>query len=118
MPFSFKPHPDPAFTPIYQLPYSPVLGVEELAELLRKSPSTILQDHSRAPHRLPPGCEPPGTRTPLWLLDDVLAWLRQYQRPAAPAQVPAAVASRRRGRPTKAEQVARCQAAQAKGGEQ
>lgn len=96
--------------------FSPVIGVFELAELLKKSPAAIFADRSRAPHRLPPDCTPPGTQKPLWLLSDVLDWLRQY-RQQAPAS-PAAPAPRRRGRPTKAEALARTAATAAKGGEQ
>lgn len=106
-----------------------VIDVSDLSRVLRKSVSSILADRSRAPHRLPPACTPPGTRQPLWILDDVLDWLRGHREPAAPASASAAPqpaeaptttttapasAKRRRGRPTKAEQVAR--AAVATGG--
>lgn len=99
--------------------FPPVLNVLQLAELIHKTPQSILADRSRAPHRLPPSCEPPGTKSPLWLLEDVLAWLRHYQRspappPIAPAQTQPADAPRRRGRPTKAEQA--CRAVAARGG--
>lgn len=91
--------------------FPPVLNVLQLAELIHKTPQSVLADRSRAPHRLPPSCEPPGTKSPLWLFDDVLAWLRQHQQPAAApasAAVPTpAAAPRRRGRPTKAEAAAR-----------
>lgn len=99
----------------------PVLGLNELSHLIKKSPRSILADRSRAPGRLPPDCTPPGTRAPIWLLEDVLAWLRQHrhqpgerQAAATPAPAPGA---RRRGRPTKAEQLARQAALAAKGGE-
>lgn len=95
-------------------PFPPVVGVAELAFLLRKTPGVILADRSRAPHRIPPSCEPPGSKQPLWLLDDVLAWLRQYQRPAASPPVAASTQAptpRRRGRPTKREQIERARAA-------
>lgn len=92
--------------------FPPVINVLQLAELLHKTPQSVLADRSRAPHRLPPSCEPPGTKSPLWLLDDVLAWLRQYRQPATPAPAPAVLAPRR-GRPTKAEQARR--AAQERG---
>ena len=99
----------------------PVLGVSELSILLKKSPGVILADRSRAPHRVPPSCEPPGSRQPLWILEDVIAWLRGHQRPVTPVPSPPP----RRGRPTKREQLERQQAkeaaqaaAQGKGGAQ
>ena len=99
-----------------ELKFPPVIGISELGILLKKTPVSIRADRCRAPHRLPPSCTPPGSRQPLWLLDDVLAWLRQYQAaPATPPQPP-----RRRGRPTKREQLERQQAqaaAAAKGGQ-
>lgn len=99
-----------------------VIGIDELSQLLHKHASTIIADRSRAPHRVPPSCEPPGCRTPLWIVSDVLAWLRSYQRqavtaPTAPAAAPTtkcatntnttADQAPRRGRPTKAEQARR-----------
>ena len=87
----------------------PVLGVDELSKLIKKSPASIIADRSRAPYRLPPSCEPPKSRQPLWLLSDVLDWLRHYQRPSVPppaafAQPRSADTLHRRGRPTKVEQ--------------
>lgn len=98
--------------------HSPVLDVLQLAELLNKTPQTVLADRSRAPHRLPPACTPPGTRSPLYLLDDVLAWLAEYRDAPAtpPAPPPDGLPARRRGRPTKVEAAARLAAAQAEGG--
>lgn len=91
--------------------FPPVLNALDLARLLNKTPSAIFTDRSRAPYRLPPACSPPGTKSPLWLLDDVISWLREHrEQPCATTPAP-----RRRGRPTKAEQIAR--AAQ-KGGQQ
>lgn len=108
--------------PDERLPLPPVLNVLQLAELLHKTPQSVLADRSRAPHRLPPACTPPGTKSPLYLLDDVLAWLREHREPAAPAPAPApapaAEPARRRGRPTKAEQAARAAARAAEGGAQ
>lgn len=92
-----------------------VLNALDLAQLLNKTPRSIFTDRCRAPHRLPPACTPPGTKSPLWILEDVLAWLRQYQQPA-PAPDTTTQQPRRRGRPTKAEQVARRAAQQAEGG--
>ncbi|MBO1249439.1 DNA-binding protein [Comamonas denitrificans] len=91
----------------------PVLGVTELSVLLHKSPGVILADRVRAPHRLPPCCTPPGTRQPLWILQDVLDWLRQFQKQPAPAPV-----KKRQGRPTKREQLERQQAKEAAAAQQ
>lgn len=89
----------------------PVLDVSDLAVLMRRAVPTILSDRSRAPERVPPSCEPPGSKQPLWILDDVLAWLRQHQRPVgAKAKVGRQVGRPTKGRPTKAEQIARRQA--------
>ena len=92
----------------------PVLGVSELSILLKKSPGVILADRSRAPHRVPPSCEPPGSRQPLWILEDVIAWLRTHQRPVTPVPNPPP----RRGRPTKREQLERAQAKEAAAAQQ
>ena len=96
-------------------PFPPVLNALDLGRLLNKNPSAIFADRSRAPWRLPPACTPPGTKSPLWLLDDVLAWLREHReqrKPAHPAPDAPAPTKRRRGRPTKAEQIARRPGAQ------
>lgn len=89
--------------------FPPVLTALDLGRLLNKNPSAIFADRSRAPWRLPPACTPPGTKSPLWLLDDVLAWLRAHREPeVAPPEQPATEPPRRRrGRPTKAEQARR-----------
>lgn len=88
--------------------FPPVLNALDLGRLLNKNPTAIFADRSRAPWRLPPACTPPGTKSPLWLLDDVLGWLKQHREPAAvqPTPTPTTI-HRRRGRPTKAEQLAR-----------
>lgn len=91
----------------------PVIGVAELSQLLRKSPGAIFADRTRAPHLLPPSCEPTGSKQPLWLLEDVLDWLRGFRRPAARAPEPEPMPARHRGRPTKVEQFAREAAANA-----
>lgn len=88
--------------------FPPCFGVRGLSALIGKDVATILADRSRAPHRIPPACSPPGTRSPTWLLQDVLAWLAEHRE--APAAAPerasakAPVAPRRSGRPTKVEQ--------------
>lgn len=104
------PFPNAATTPAQQ-----VIGIDGLSLLLHKNPATIVADRSRAPHRVPPSCEPPGSRTPLWIVEDVMNWLRSYQRPVVlTPEVPAAARSeaipkpqKKRGRPTKVEQARR-----------
>lgn len=100
--------PHTPHTPVSQDVYPPVIGYVELSELLDKRVSTLQADHSRAPYKLPPACYLPGCRSPRWLLSDVLDWLAQYR---APPPAPPAPAARRRGRPTKAEQIAAAAAA-------
>jgi hypothetical protein len=84
--------------------FPPIFGVDLLGLLLDKAPATILADRCRAPHKLPPACSPPGCKSPRWILEDVLNWLRQYQ--ADQAAAPAIPSPKKRGRPSKAEQVA------------
>lgn len=73
-----------------------------LARILHKSADAISADLSRNPTRLPPRIRIPGQRTTLWLVSDVLAWLRAQQ------QEQEQVGKRRRpGRPTKLDQARR-----------
>ena len=73
-------------------PYPPVLGYAQLSILLGRTVGTLQADRCRKPESLPPACTPPGTRQPLWLLSDVLAWLAEHRE--APPR-------RRPGRPEK-----------------
>ncbi len=82
----------------------PVLDVDGLAQLLHRDRATILADRCRAPERVPPAHKARGTKEPLWLLDEVLAWLRAHPDSRADAK-PAA--RRSPGRPRKADQVQR-----------
>lgn len=88
--------------------FPPAFQADVLSLILGKSVAAILADRSRAPHRLPPACSPPGTRRPTWLLSDVLAWLAEHREApaAAPERASAEpkVSPRRSGRPTKIEQ--------------
>lgn len=63
--------------------FPPCFGADRLSELIGKSVAAILADRSRAPHKLPPACTPPGTRQPIWLLVDVLVWLANHREAAA-----------------------------------
>ena len=87
--------------------FGPVLDLDGLAKLLHRDRATILADRCRAPQRVPPAHKPPGTKEPLWLLDEVLHWLRAHPDLRAGAK-PAV--RRAPGRPLKAEQVWRARA--------
>lgn len=90
-----------------QAAFPPAFQADVLSLLIGKSVAAILADRSRAPHKLPPACTPPGTRNPTWLLADVLAWLASHREPAAePPPRPRRAARRllKTGRPTKVEQ--------------
>lgn len=94
----------------------PVINLDQLAQLIGKTPKSILADRSRAPHRVPPACTAPGTRTPLWITAEVVAWVAQHREPADRMHktiAPVEPGSRRRGRPKKAEQIARREPASA-----
>lgn len=80
---------DPRHTSIPDLGgIPPIIDAEILGSLLKKTPGTIYVYRNTAPHRLPPACTPPGTRTPLWLLADVLEWLAEFRAAPAPAPNP------------------------------
>jgi predicted DNA-binding transcriptional regulator AlpA len=88
--------------------YPPVLGVEQLAELLGKSVPTIFADRCRRPGVLPPACVPPGHKNPRWLLADVIEWLSRHREILPPSPDADVLANqKKRGRPTKSEIVAR-----------
>ena len=72
--------------------FPPVFGYVLLSVLLSRTVGTLQADRCRKPESLPPACTPPGTRQPLWRLDDVLAWLEEHREAPAP---------RRPGRPRK-----------------
>lgn len=80
---------------VLQTNFPPSFGFEGLSVLLGKDVATIKADRCRAPHKIPPGCMPPGTKSPRWLLTDVLAWLASH-REEEPVQP-----MRRPGRPKK-----------------
>jgi hypothetical protein len=85
-----------------------LLTVEQLSAYLRKSVSSIRSDATRNPQSLPPICRRPGTKRLLWRLEDVEKWLAEHVTPIeAPLPASAPPQKQRRGRPTKAEQIAR-----------
>lgn len=86
-----------------------LLTVEELSNYLHKSVASIRSDATRNPRSLPPICRLPNTKRLLWRLEDVESWLAAHvEGGTAPAACDVVELQRsRRGRPTKAEQVAR-----------
>lgn len=86
-----------------------LLTVEQLSNYLHKSVASIRSDATRNPQSLPPICRLPNTKRLLWRLEDVESWLAAHvEGGAAPTACDVAELQRsRRGRPTKAEQVAR-----------
>jgi hypothetical protein len=86
-----------------------LLTVDQLAEHLQKSVASIRSDATRNPQSLPPICRLPNTKRLLWRAEDVERWIGLH---VAAAESPnatelASPEKRRRGRPTKAESVAK-----------
>lgn len=93
-----------------------LITVEGLAARLHKSVASIRSDASRNTGALPPICRLPGTKRLLWREEDVDQWLAMHVVGRAPQTVATTASTRqRRGRPTKAEQIARRQGGQAHG---
>lgn len=88
-----------------------LLTVELLASKIHKSVTSIRSDVTRNPKSLPPICRLPGTKRLLWREEDVARWVARHvvgTAPTAPENSPiASVSVAKRGRPTKAAQIAR-----------
>ena len=56
------------------------LTIKDLATLLNRSPATIATEVSKAPHKLPPRLELPGSRRVLWLQSDVEEWINDIKQ--------------------------------------
>ncbi|RPE82062.1 hypothetical protein EDC50_1268 [Vulcaniibacterium tengchongense] len=84
-----------------------LLRVEDLAKRIHKSIASIRSDVCRNPQALPPMCRQPGTKRLLWREEDVNRWLEKHVVSAISSPPPPVTAPRRRGRPTKVEQLAR-----------
>ncbi|TDQ93133.1 hypothetical protein C7412_109113 [Paraburkholderia silvatlantica] len=86
-----------------------LLTVDQLAEHLQKSVASIRSDATRNPQSLPPICRLPNTKRLLWRAEDVERWIGLHvagvDSPSATEVV--SPEKRRRGRPTKAEFVAK-----------
>lgn len=85
---------------------SALLTVEQLSIYLHKSVASIRSDATRNPNSLPPRCRLPGTKRLLWRTEDVEQWLAAFVAMPSLPPPPVASESPRRGRPTKAMQVA------------
>lgn len=55
-----------------------LLTLNQLAQLLGRSPETIRKDIKRNPTAVPPRVAIPGARQLRWREADVLAWLEQH----------------------------------------
>lgn len=93
--------------PIYRVARSElplrILHIEQLAELIGKTPTTIrtFASNPKYQHLIPPAWKLPNSRRLCWLERDVLAWIESTQ-PVVPPP-----ARRKPGRPTKREEQAR-----------
>lgn len=83
-----------------------LLTIEQLSKYLHKSVSSIRSDASRNPQSLPPICRLPGNKRLLWRYEDVADWFAKHVE-TDPVIHPKTPTAPRRGRPTKAEQIAR-----------
>ncbi len=98
---------DPAGEPAIKVDFPPAFGYDHLSLLLGRSVASLQSDRVRKPTTLPPACTPPGTKSPRWLLIDVLVWLAQHRESTIrqPQRKPGP------GRRTKSEEVAARRAA-------
>jgi hypothetical protein len=88
--------------------FPPVVGYPGLAELMGRSVQTLQSDRCRNPESVPPASTPPGCRTPLWVVGDVITWVRQHQTKIRELKSSASVPGR--GASTKAERLAAMEA--------
>jgi hypothetical protein len=85
-----------------------LLTVDQLSSYLCKSVASIRSDATRNPQALPPICRLPGTKRLLWRVEDVEQWLAEHvETNAVDRPVVHTIATKRRGRPTKAEQISK-----------
>jgi len=93
--------------------YLPIIGIEELSSLLKRSKEVIKKDRSdpARKHTLPMAYKPVGTKNPLWVTEDVIAWLREH-----PEEPPQPV--KKLGASTKRERIERRQQSSKEGGMQ
>ena len=87
-----------------------LLTVEQLSTRIHKSVASIRSDATRNPQSLPPICRLPNTKRLLWRVEDVEQWIARYVvgDVISVASTPTErTEQRKRGRPTKAESVAK-----------
>lgn len=87
-----------------QIHFPPIIGIEELSLLLKRCEAVIRKDRSNSErkHTLPGAFKPVGTKNPLWITEDVIAWLREHpEENTQPVK--------RMGAPTKVERIAKRQ---------
>jgi len=79
-----------------------ILFIEELSSLIGKTATTIRTcvSNEKYQHHIPRPFKLPHSRRLAWYEDDVAAWMQAAQPVGQPQK-------KRRGRPTKAEQLAR-----------
>lgn len=94
--------------------YPPIIGLEELSLLLKRTPAVVKRDRSTKSrkHTLPTAKRINDTKNPLWVTEDVINWLRQQPDDTdAPSDAPSD-APRRMGAPTKRERIEKRKAAE------
>ncbi len=55
------------------------LTIADLALILNRSPATIATEVTKAPHKLPPRLNLPGSRRVLWYQTDVEDWINEHR---------------------------------------
>jgi predicted DNA-binding transcriptional regulator AlpA len=55
------------------------LTIADLSIILNRSPATIATEVTKAPHKLPPRLNLPGSRRVLWYQKDVEDWINEYR---------------------------------------
>jgi len=83
---------------------TPLLGPRELAAQLAITRAHIYRLVAEAPQQLPPRVQLPGSRRLRWRQADVDDWIAAHVQQSSDQQ------PRRRGRPTRAEELARAAA--------
>lgn len=100
---------DPSQHPVIQvvLNFPPVVSYDGLSLLMGKTVQTLQSDRCRNPESVPPASTPPGSRTPLWSVGEILMWLQQHKERARDRKSPTPPKSvLGRGASTKVERVA------------